>query len=178
MNNFANQFLVAMPQLNDAYFNRSVLYVFQHNEEGAMGVVINKPSPYSLKDIFKFVGVKYEDVAAEKFTVLKGGPVASDQVFLLQRNALKKHSEIQISASRADLAKLAETGDLDNTMVFIGYSGWSANQLDRELMADNWLLVPASEQVMFNTPFSQRWQLAAKLVGVDITSIIGDAGHA
>lgn len=178
MNNFSNQFLVAMPQLNDSYFHRTVLYIYQHNSEGAMGVVINKPSPYSLADICDLAGVKCKNTAAKELPVLKGGPVANDQVFLLQRIQLEEKSEICISANRADLEKLVESDSLDNVMVFMGYSGWAANQLDQELVADHWLLVPSSAKVMFETPFAERWQQAALQVGIDITHIVGDAGHA
>ncbi len=178
MNNFSNQFLVAMPYLNDSYFHRTVLYVYQHNTEGAMGLVINKPSPYSWADIGDLAGVKFKNVGAKKLPVLKGGPVASDQVFLLQRTQVEEKSEIHISANRADLEKLAESDSLDNVIVFLGYSGWAASQLDQELVDDHWLLVPASVKVMFETPFAQRWQQAAMQVGIDITSIVGDTGHA
>lgn len=179
-----NTLLVAMPSLNDPYFKQAVIYIFEHSLEGAMGMVINKPSEIMLDSIFDHLKIPVDDPDILKYPVLRGGPIAHEHGFLLHREPHIGHGimtneqhNIVISASKDDLKSIPQEHYHD-VIVTLGYSGWSSGQLENELSDNAWIVVPFDEKILFNVPYKDRWREAAKLAGVDIDKLVGDVGHA
>ena len=179
-----NHFLVAMPTLNDPNFQQSVVYVCEHNAASALGIVINRPSAVVLGDIFKQLAISAGDQSLAQLPVYQGGPVQTDRGFVIHEPAgdwestLKLDSGLGVTSSRDVLAALARGAGPGKTLVALGYAGWGAGQLETELAANSWLSTPADKRIIFETPVEQRWQAAARLIGVDIALLSGDAGHA
>lgn len=179
-----NSLLVAMPSLTDPFFKQSVIYIFEHSPESTMGMVINKPTDMMLDSIFKHLNIPINNSDVMKFPVLRGGPIAIEHGFILHREptighgilANEKHNLV-ISASKEDLSTIPQD-HLENIIVTLGYAGWEEGQLVKELAENSWIVAPFSEHILFDVPYDQRWQEAAKLVGVDINRIVGDVGHA
>ncbi|MGB9429622.1 MAG: YqgE/AlgH family protein [Gammaproteobacteria bacterium] len=179
-----NQFLVAMPSLNDPNFQQSVVYVCEHNAQSALGIVINRPSKLVLGDIFKQLSIQADNHQLAERPVFQGGPVQTERGFVIHAPAgawestLKIGDSLGVTTSRDVLAALARGEGPSRTFVALGYAGWGAGQLETELAANSWLTIPADQRIIFETPAEQRWQAAAQLIGVDLSLLSGDAGHA
>ena len=178
-----NQFLIAMPGMDDPFFAGSVVYVCEHSEDGAMGVVINKPSPVTMDLLFDAA----KTATPERFCnewVMMGGPVQVDRGFLVHtpvgswESSLLVTDHIAMTTSRDIIAGLAKDGEVDKAVVTIGYSSWRAGQLEQELADNAWLTAPANTQILFDLPYDQRYQAAIKLLNVDLAQLSGAAGHA
>jgi len=151
--NLCNHFLIAMPSVQDAMFGNSVVYVCEHTEKGALGVVINKATDMKLSDLFERIDLKLEIIPdshpLRKNAVMLGGPVQEDRGFVLHspigsyNSTLKVTDKLGFTTSRDILEAVAAGDGPDNVLVSIGYAGWSAGQLEQELLANNWLTVPA-----------------------------------
>lgn len=179
-----NQFLIAMPSLKDANFSRTVTYICQHNEEGAMGIVINQPLQLTLGDVLADLSLSASETSITESPVFLGGPVQCDRGFVLHQPlgkwgaTLKVGENIGITASRNILESIAKGEGPKKSMVALGYAGWGPGQLEDEMCANSWLSGPADMRVIFELPPEQRWQAAALLAGVDIHRLAPDAGHA
>ncbi|MCB1828377.1 MAG: YqgE/AlgH family protein, partial [Coxiellaceae bacterium] len=145
---FKNQLLVAMPSLSDPLFKQSVAYIFEHGELGAMGIVINKPMNLNISNMFEMLQIPVNDPELDHLPVLSGGPVAREQGFIIHREhnigngELTSHKHhIVISASKEDLITLPQT-NYQNIIVTLGYAGWGEGQLEREVIQNDWLIVP------------------------------------
>ena len=187
MNNqlrLSNQFLIAMPLLNDPNFSRSVTYICQHDDDGAMGVIINHPLELTLGEVLGDMGLSTTQDDVRDDTVFLGGPVQCERGFVLHQPVgeweatLNVSDEIGITASRSLLASIAEGKGPKNSIIILGYAGWSAGQLEQEMLANSWLSGPADSDIIFNLPVEQRWQAAATCAGVVVTLLSGDIGHA
>lgn len=183
-----NQFLIAMPNMADPNFSRTVTYVFEHNEKGAMGIVINRPTKMQLAEVFQQLELACTDEAIHGKPVLQGGPVHIEQGFVIHRADSAGNGEwdysihvsdtVQITTSRDILAAMAQGKGPPSAIVALGYAGWGAGQLETELVSNSWLTVNADDTVLFDIPFEQRWHAAVGLLGVDASRIGPDAGHA
>lgn len=173
----SNHLLIAMPGMEDPNFSASVTLICEHNDEGALGIVINKPLQLQLSDVF-------EQLAHADSPVLQGGPVGLDQGFVLHGPGSTFESSLAVSGDihltfSSDVLDAMATGDgPDKFLVALGYAGWGAGQLEDEMLANSWLSVPATSEIVFDLPFEQRWTAAAQTLGIDITQIAPDAGHA
>lgn len=186
--NLQNHFLIAMPSLTDPYFEQSVVYVCEHNEKGAMGIVINKPiDDFSVDTMLKKLEITISDKVDDrnlKKPVITGGPVAEEHGFILHTpikgflSSLHLNDEVMVTTSKDILETLGSEHSPANSLVALGYASWEPGQLEREIMENSWLTVEASPQLIFNTPIHERWSAAAKLIGVDIYTISMQAGHA
>jgi putative transcriptional regulator len=180
----ANQFLIAMPSLRDPGFKRGVAYVCQYNDDGAMGLLINRLSEYRLGDVLAQMNLKSDITEVSDAPVLIGGPVQPERGFVLHAPHGKWESSFNISenicvtTSRDILAAIAEGHGPEQALITLGYSGWSAGQIETELRENAWLTVEANERILFDTPLESRWEAAAALVGVNIANLTGYAGHA
>ena len=170
--NLKNHFLIAMPSMADPNFAHSITYICEHNEEGAMGIVVNRPMD-SYDDNFNEV------------PVMCGGPVQMERGFVLHRsdphqweNSQIVHGDICLTSSRDILMAIAHNEGPAESLIALGYAGWSAGQLDDEMAQNAWLSVNADPDIMFATPYEQRWQAAAKLLGVDLNLLSDQIGHA
>lgn len=178
-----DHFLIAMPGLNDSSFAHTVTYICEHSDKGAMGVVINAATPMLLKEIFSQMDLDDLSDQGDQI-VMSGGPVQPERGFVLHSNEAKWQSTLEISsdisltASRDIITALAAGRGPKQCLIALGYAGWGEGQLEAEIAANSWLTVPADKDVIFNTPFEERWTTAAQALGIDVNLISSTAGHA
>jgi putative transcriptional regulator len=179
-----NHFLIAMPALDDPNFHHTTTYICEHDENGALGVVINRPLEMQLGEILQHMDIQACNEEISSRQVYMGGPVQNDRGFVLHEPAgdweatLKVTDTIGITSSRDILQAIAAGEGPKNSIVTLGYAGWGAGQLESELAANTWLSGPASSKIVFDTPSEQRWQAAAALLGIDLNLLSSDTGHA
>jgi len=182
--NYANQLLIAMPGMQDPNFETTVTLVCEHTEDGALGIVINRPLDLRLADVLAQLELTAEDTAVGEARVLAGGPVGHERGFVLHPGGreweatLEVSDDIRVTFSRDILAAIAAGSGPARSLVALGYAGWDAGQLETEMMANAWLNVTATPDIVFDVPFGQRWEAAARQLGIDITRLAIDAGHA
>jgi putative transcriptional regulator len=180
----ANQLLIALPALSDPHFARGVALVCQHDAEGAMGVVVNRPSEYTLGDVFEQMGIETGDEALRARLVLSGGPVHPERGFVVHDgnghwdSSLPVADNLHVTTSRDILEAMARGTGPEHALVALGCAGWGAGQLEQELIEDSWLTAPADTRLLFDTPLEARWQAAAGLIGVDMSRLADYSGHA
>ncbi len=179
-----NQLLIAMPGMADPNFSSTVTLICEHNADGALGIVINRPTNMSLGGLFEQLELRPTDDAATRYPVLDGGPVARERGFVLHNpgghyeSSVAVSSDIQLTLSRDILDAIAGGTGPSKSLVALGYAGWEPGQLEAEMLANTWLSVPASPEIIFDVPFSQRWLSAAEILGIDINRMSPHAGHA
>ena len=180
----ANQLLIAMPGMADPNFSTTVTLICEHNDEGALGIVINRPLELKLAGLFEQLDLEEPNTEAAEQPVFMGGPVGPERGFVLHEpvnryeNTLPVSNDIHLTLSRDVIDEMAAGNGPDKTLVALGYAGWDAGQLEHEMLANSWLTVPATTEIVFDMPFEQRWMSAAQTLGVDISQISPDAGHA
>ncbi|MBI3900388.1 MAG: YqgE/AlgH family protein [Gammaproteobacteria bacterium] len=180
----SNHFLIAMPTLADANFSRTVTFLCEHSSEGAMGIVINRPTDLKLRDILEQLEITAVDEAVASQPVYLGGPVQNNRGFVIHEpignweSTLPVTETIGISTSRDILAAIASQKGPNRYLIALGYAGWGAGQLERELVENSWLSGPASREILFELPLERRWNAAAELLGVNLTMLSSQAGHA
>lgn len=180
----ASNLLIAMPGMRDPNFNSTVTLICDHNEDGALGIVINRPLSLTLGGLFEQLELEDADPAAAGNPVLMGGPVGPERGFVLHASTFSyEHSlavsgEINLTLSRDVIDALAAGSGPDKTLVALGYAGWEPGQLEGEMLANSWLNVPATPEIVFDLPFPERWTAAARALGVDLSRLSSDAGHA
>lgn len=179
-----HHFLIAMPSLNDLNFSKSVIYLYEHNAEGAMGLVINKPLHVTLGNVLRHLKIEFNNPSIEHIPVLLGGPVGQDHGFVLHNKIESTaddyviNDEIMLSASKEILINIANGQGPQQFLVALGYSGWGRGQLELEIARNDWLIAQFNPKVLFETPIDERWSAAAKLIGVDLLSLSDQIGHA
>ncbi len=179
-----NQFLIAMPSLEDPNFARTVTYVCAHNDEGAMGIVINRPLSIELSEVFTQMELQTDDPSLQVRTVFQGGPVHRDRGFVIHSPAqdwgstIQVSPEIGVSTSREILVAIAKGEGPEELLVALGYAGWAAGQLEAEIAQNAWLSGPANLEILFKAPPEHRWTQAAAHLGVDVARLSSDVGHA
>lgn len=184
MTTLANHFLIAMPNMRDPSFVRSVAFMCQHSDEGAMGIVVNRLSEYRLGDVLAQMGLKSDLAEVEDAPVLIGGPVQPERGFVLHaphgnwESSYKISDTICVTTSRDVLVAIADGRGPQHALVALGYAGWGAGQIEAELKENSWLTTAASKKILFETPLEQRWEAAASLIGASISNLAGYAGHA
>ena len=179
-----NQLLIAMPGMADPNFSTTVTLICEHNDDGALGIIINRPLSLKLSGLFEQLAVDDADPEAASNPVMSGGPVGTERGFVLHgkdhsfENTLAVSDDIQLTLSRDVIDAMAVGDGTEKSLVAIGYAGWEPGQLEEEMLANSWLNVTATPELVFDTPFEERWDSAARLLGVDIASLSPDAGHA
>lgn len=180
----ADHFLVAMPALEDPNFQRSVTLVCQHDASGAMGIVINRLADYTVGELLDHLQLQTDDPALAGRAIVAGGPVFPDRGFVLHGDdsewgsTLHVAPGLSVTTSRDILQALARGEGPGRVLVALGYAGWEAGQLEDELAQNSWLTVPADQAIVFDTPLDQRWQAAARRLGVDLSTLADYSGHA
>jgi len=180
-----NQFLIAMPQMMDSYFTNTVTYLWKHNEEGALGIVINKPLKACVADIFAELDIlcSTENSLFRERPVLAGGPVERDKGFIIHdagqqwESSIEVTPEITICTSRTILQDIAKGSGPENYLVALGCAGWEAGQLEREITENTWLTTPANAELIFSDNYNGKAEAAASLLGIDLQQISPKAGH-
>jgi putative transcriptional regulator len=183
-----DHFLIAMPAMADPNFSRTLTYICEHNAEGALGIIINRPLDLSLGSLFERVSVpllagenqeRYRDLP-----VFFGGPVQTDRGFVLHRpvgswqSTLNISSEIGLTSSRDILQSMSDEGNPQEVLVSLGYAGWAAGQLEWEISQNAWLTVNAEPGIIFSLPPEERLPAAMQLLGIDFANLSEVAGHA
>jgi len=186
--NLTNQFLIAMPGMGDGTFAGTVVYLCEHTEKGALGLVINKPIDIKLKNLFEKVELSLdrEDLADEP--VYFGGPVQTERGFVLHErlgedgghynSSLQIQGGLEMTTSKDVLEALSHGAGPKKVLVTLGYSGWGAGQLEEELGRNGWINVAAEPDIIFDTPVEQRYDKALSLLGIDARMLSPEAGHA
>lgn len=179
-----NQFLIAMPGLFDPHFFHTVTYLCQHNQEGALGIVINRPSGMKLKDIFEQMGIQTELDNVLDTTVFAGGPVQQERGFVIHSpceqlwdSSIPTAENINLTSSRDILEAIAKGQGPTHYLIALGYAGWGSGQLEKEIVENAWLNTPCGEAILYETPINQRWNAAAGQLGIDINRLTTSAGH-
>ncbi len=179
-----NHFLIAMPALQDPNFARSVTYICQHGEEGALGIMINRPLNIGLEELLESMNITADHPGAGHQAVFAGGPVHPEQGFVLHQppgewsSTLRVSDQISVTTSQDIIEAIARDKGPEKYLIALGYAGWGGGQLEEELAANSWLSGPVDAGIIFDTPPEQRWEAAATLLGVDLSLLSNDVGHA
>lgn len=183
-----NQFLIAMPGMVDENFAGSVVYLCEHNERGALGLVINRPTDLRLGQLFEKVELTLQRPGLAEQPVFFGGPVQPERGFVLHersgdddpgyQSTLRIPGGLAMTTSKDVLEALADGAGPQRVLVTLGYSGWQAGQLEDEIGRNGWLSVGADPIILFDTPAAQRYERALALLGVDPRMLSQEAGHA
>jgi len=184
--NLANHFLIAMPSMQDPVFGGTVVYVCEHNENGVLGVVINKPTDMTMEVLFERIDLEVTagGGAMTSKPIMFGGPVQDDRGFVLHTpgarysSSLTVTDDVAFTTSIDVLEAVAKGAGPQRMLVSIGYSGWSPGQLEDEISRNGWLTVDADPAVLFEVPIEERYVAAMKLLGIDPLMLTSEAGHA
>ena len=183
-----NHFLIAMPSLDDPNFQQSVSYICEHNDEGAMGVVINRLTELTFSDLCEQLDLEITDTDTSNYPIYDGGPVETERGFILHtpigewESTLAVTKDIGLTMSQDIIQAIADGYDSDNTppkhfIITLGYAGWSADQIEDEIAENVWLNVPATHDILFQTAVEQRWTAAAASLGINLQQLSSDIGH-
>ncbi len=186
--NLANHFLIAMPSMLDPIFGGTVIYLCEHNADGALGVIINKPTDMTMEVLFDRIDLKLEiqpdNIPMTERPVMFGGPVQVDRGFVLHSpvtpfsSTLRITDEIALTTSKDILEAVATGKGPEKFLVSLGCAGWSAGQLEQEISRNGWLTVRAEPSIVFESPVAERFAAAVNLLGIDPMMLTGEAGHA
>jgi len=191
--NLTNHFLIAMPSLQDAVFARAVVYVCEHSERGALGLVINKPAEMRMAALFDKIDLPLQRADLCESPVFQGGPVHTERGFVLHEpivvpsdtpneslyaSTMTIPGGLEMTTSKDVLEALSSGAGPRRVLVSLGYSAWGEGQLESELGENSWLTVDADRTVIFDTPVEQRYDRALSLLGLQSWMISSQAGHA
>lgn len=182
--NLTNHFIIAMPGLMDDNFNHTVTYICEHNENGSFGIVINRKSDITLDEIIHQMEIEPDKSIAPGKHIYHGGPVQQERGFILHtpvgiwNSSLKINDQLALTTSRDILEAIAHNEGPEQSIIALGYAGWSPGQLEHEIANNTWLNCPAEEQIIFDIPAEKRWQASADLLGIDLKLLSNDTGHA
>ena len=181
-NSLKNQFLVAMPGLDDENFGHAVTLMCEHSDEGAIGLIINRPIELKLSEMMAQMGLEHSALNDEQ-SVFWGGPVQPERGFVIHKapdgweSCMPVTDSLYITTSRDILRAIGNGDGPKEYIVVLGYAGWGAGQLETEILNNSWLNTPVDQAILFKTPSRDRWQAATRLLGVDVTQISFGAGH-
>lgn len=178
------QLLIAMPAMADPNFSRSVTLLFQHNEEGAIGITINRQSGFTLGELLFQLNIPCENQEISSMAVLEGGPVSPDHGFVLHTpvegfdSSIQINDDVMVTTSRDVLTAIAAGKGPQQFLVALGYAGWGDGQLESEMRQNAWLSVPADKGILFESALQNRWEKAVGKLGININDLHGVGGHA
>jgi putative transcriptional regulator len=180
----AGQLLVAMPGMQDPNFHHAVTYVCEHGDTGALGIVINRPLEMDVGEVLEQLSLQPTGNNFLSQPVMRGGPVQAERGFVMHESprdwesTLEVGRSIYVTTSKDILSDVAAGKGPDRMLMALGYAGWDAGQLEQEIRQNAWLTVPASTNLVFDTPYERRWTAATESIGVDPSSLSLHAGHA
>ncbi len=179
-----NQLLIAMPSMGDPNFAQTVALVCEHSASGALGLILNRPLPMRMKEIFEQLEIELGEGPLSERPVLRGGPMQTDRGFVVHRaggewdSTMEVSDTIHVTTSRDILAAMARGEGPDEAVVALGYAGWGGGQLEDEIRANAWLNAPVEAGIIFELPFESRWHAAGRLLGVELSRISPLSGNA
>jgi putative transcriptional regulator len=180
----AGQLLLSMPGMPDPNFDNSVTYICEHSAKGAVGLMINRPMELNVSEVLEQFSLKINNGALASQRVLRGGPVQAERGFVLHESEHKWDSttaigqSICVTTSQDILSAVAAGRGPDRMLLALGYAGWGAGQLEEEIRQNAWLTAPATSDLVFATPYEERWDASAAGIGVNLASFSPEAGHA
>lgn len=181
---FANQLLIAMPSMTDPTFSRSVIYICEHQPQGAVGLIINRPSTFPLSFIFKQLNIEPIHVQLSERPILVGGPIQPERGFVIHKqtgqwtSSMFLRQDVNITTSNDIIRAMAVDAGPKDSLVTLGYTGWTEEQLEKEIMNNSWLVCPFASELLYEVPFEKRWLYAGKLLGIDMNQLSSQSGHA
>jgi putative transcriptional regulator len=181
--NLTNHFLIAMPQLSGSYFGNTVVYMWQHDDDGALGVVVNLPLQLKLKEIFSQLDIEVQRPESGEAIVLSGGPVETDKGFILHdtdghwQSTLRITDNLFITTSKDILDDISRGEGPNNYLVALGCSGWSRGQLEQEIANNSWITCPATKDIIFSRNYSGKPDMAAATLGFSMVQLTTDVGR-
>ncbi len=182
--NLTHHFLIAMPSMADPYFSKTLTYVCEHNDQGALGVVVNRPIDMTLQALFERLSLTLKHKDLSDAPIYFGGPVQTDRGFVLHEPAgnwqstLRVGDTVGLTTSKDILEAVGRGEGPQKLLVTLGYAGWSAGQLEHEIGQNAWLTVEAKDAILFDLPSEERLPAAMELLGVDYARLADSAGHA
>lgn len=182
--NLTHHFLIAMPSLQEGAFAGTLTYICEHNENGALGIVVNRPISLTLAAMFEQMDIPLNQPALGMMPVHFGGPVQTERGFVLHdsqddwQSTLRINNRLALTTSRDILEAVGKGSGPGNLIVTLGYAGWDQGQLEHEITDNAWLTVPATEHILFDLPPEERLPAAMALLGINYASLAEDAGHA
>jgi putative transcriptional regulator len=182
--NLTNHFLIAMPAMQEGFFAGTLTYICEHDENGALGLVVNRPISLTMAEMFSQINIPLLQPALGKVPLHVGGPVQVERGFVLHdtgrdwQSTLRINDHLALTTSKDILEALGEGKGPENFLVTLGYSGWEQGQLEHEINENTWLTVPATEHILFGLPAEERLAAAMALLGVNYSMLVEDAGHA
>jgi putative transcriptional regulator len=182
--NLTHHFLIAMPSMADPYFSKTLTYICEHNDQGALGLVVNRPINMTLKALFERLSLQMGDNRSADAPIYFGGPVQTDRGFVLHaptgewQSTLRVRDLIGLTTSKDILEAVGRGEGPERMLVTLGYAGWSPGQIEHELSQNAWLTVEARDGIIFDTPSEERLPAAMELLGVDYARLQDSAGHA
>jgi putative transcriptional regulator len=181
--NLTNHFLIAMPGLTDPQFSRTVTYLCQHGDDGALGIIVNRPLELTFGDIMAQMDISVDDENLAGMPVYHGGPVQPERGFVLHeplgewKSTLQVSEHISLTTSRDILEAISHGKGPRKMLLALGYAGWGRGQLEQEIVDNSWLNAEAEDSIIFHRPAASRWKAAGELMGVDISLLTTQAGH-
>lgn len=187
--NLTGQFLIAMPSMTDPHFSETITFICTHNEDGAMGIVINRPSEFHIANLLAQIDLNPHDQQLFHQPVFIGGPVEKERGFVLHTPEISYDATIavneavSVTISRDILTTVAESVNADNLLIALGYAGWSAGQLEQEMAMNAWLNLETNsieniQHLIFEEPVTSRFKYAMQLMGLDMSTLSDEVGHA
>lgn len=180
----SNQLLIAMPTLADSNFSQTVTLICEHTAQGALGIIINRPMQMSMGEVFDQLELQSTNTTLCTQPILRGGPVQTDRGFVIHRDGSRWNSTLVVSetlhvtTSRDILQSIAAGHGPEPMQMVLGYAGWEAGQLEAEMAQNAWLTAPFQAHILFDTPYEQRWQAAAHVLGINLATLSTLTGHA
>ena len=182
--NLTNHFLIAMPAMQDLNFSRTLTYICRHDENGAIGLVVNRPTDITMQNLFDQINIPLDQQGLAQSPVYFCGPVQTDRGFVLHsplghyRSTLRVTDQVGLTTSKDILEELARGEMPKGVLISLGYAGWEAGQLEDEIKLNSWLTVEAHMDVVFERSAETRFSAAMDLLGINLTHLSGEAGHA
>ncbi len=179
-----NHLLIAMPNIHDSTFDRTVTLVCINDHKGSFGITINRPIGITVGDIFEQLDLSTDDESLNQQVALSGGPAEAGQGFVLHdtdrqwESTMRISDELAITSSRDILEDIIKGNGPDNFLLTLGCADWLPQQLEQEMMSNAWLTCPVNNRILFNLPYQQRWEAAADSMGVDLSRMSTSIGHA
>ncbi len=179
-----NQFLIAMPNLDDSNFSHTVSYLCQHNEEGALAIVINRPTGMTLGTVLNQMGINTSSKEINDTPVFSGGPVQQERGFIIHskgnktwESSISTSDTTSLTSSRDILEAIAKGEGPEHYLIALGYAGWGAGQLEHEIINNAWLNTLCEDTILYETPINERWAESANQLGININQLTSPAGH-
>lgn len=180
----ANNFLIAMPLLNGTSFSQSVVLICEHSTEGTVGLMVNHPMDYNLGLVFEQLDIHPDNLAQRDMPLLFGGPLQPERGFVIHKpwgnwqSSLALGNDVTITTSNDIIRAFAHDKGPRNSLITLGYMGWSEQQLENEVLQNAWIVCPYRSELLYEVPFNQRWEYAGQSLGIDMRQLISGEGHA